>query len=217
MRRSRSNRRPGGIAPTTLRDFDMPGSQPFDAGILNPPTACIGCHGNYDSVVEPYFNWEGSMMAQASRDILFEACTTVANQDAPDSGDLCLRCHIPRGWLRGRSVPTDGTAMLASDKGGVSCDLCHRLVDPFYDPGANPAEDQAILAALLAVPTNSANGMYVVDPTGARRGPFVDATSGHPILVSPFHREAALCGTCHDVSNTAFEKDGQGGYGPQRI
>ncbi|MHC4913241.1 MAG: hypothetical protein ACYTE5_09610, partial [Planctomycetota bacterium] len=28
---------PGGTAPTTLRDFDQPGSQPFEAGILNPP------------------------------------------------------------------------------------------------------------------------------------------------------------------------------------
>jgi hypothetical protein len=32
--------------------------------------------------------------------------------------------------------------------------------------------------------------------------------------VSPFHREAALCGTCHDVSNTAFEKDNDGNYVP---
>ncbi len=34
------------------------------------------------------------------------------------------------------------------------------------------------------------------------------------MLVSPFHREAALCGTCHDVSNTAFEKDIDGNYVP---
>jgi hypothetical protein len=196
-----------GIAPTTLRDFDMPGSQPFDAGTLNDPAACAVCHGNYDQNVEPYFNWQGSMMAHASRDPLFEACLAIANQDAPDSGDLCLRCHIPRGWLRGRSVPTDGSRMLAVDGSGVSCDLCHRLVDPIYEPGVSPPEDQAILAALAAVPDTFGNGMYVVDPTGARRGPFVDAVSGHPILVSPFHREAALCGTCHDVGNPAFEKD----------
>ena len=56
--------------------------------------------------------------------------------------------------------------------------------------------------------------MATIDPTGARRGPFVDAASGHPILVSPFHREAALCGTCHDVSNPAFEKNGDGKYVP---
>jgi len=205
---------PGGIVPTTLRDFDMPGTQPFEAGTLNDPAACAVCHGNYDASVEPFFNWKGSMMAQASRDPLFRAAMTIANQDAPDSGDLCLRCHLPRGWLRGRSVPTDGSQMLATDQSGVSCDLCHRMVDPFYDPQANPIEDQAILAALSDPATNFGNGMYIIDPTGARRGPFVDATSGHPILVSPFHREAAFCGTCHDVSNTAFEKDGSGNYVP---
>jgi hypothetical protein len=205
---------PGGLAPTTLRDFDMPGSQPHDAGILNPPAACAVCHGDYDQAVEPYFNWRGSMMAQASRDPLWMAMQTISNQDAPDSGDLCLRCHVPRGWLQGRSVPTDGSAMLDSDKFGVSCDLCHRMLDPIYEPGASPIEDVDILDELAQVPSVFSNGQYVIDPTGARRGPFVDATSGHPILVSPFHREAALCGTCHDVSNPVFEKQPDGSYLP---
>jgi len=205
---------PGGIAPTTLRDFDQPGSQPFESGILNPPEACEVCHGNYDPNVEPYANWKGSMMAQASIDPLFKANMVIANQDAPDSGDLCLRCHFSRGWLQGRSVPTDGSAMLDTDKSGVSCDFCHRLLDPIYDPVQNPLEDEAILAELINPTSVFANGMYTVDPTGARRGPFVDATSGHPILVSPFHREVAICGTCHDVSNPAFEKDEQGNYVP---
>jgi hypothetical protein len=205
---------PGGVAPTTLRDFDQPGSQPLEAGVLNPPEACAVCHGNYDPAVEPFFNWQGSMMSQASRDPLFAASMVIANQDAPDSGDVCLRCHLPRGWLQGRSVPTDGSRMLAEDHQGVACDLCHRLVDIFFDHRENPSEDQGILENLEFPPSNFANGMYVVDPTGARRGPFVDATGGHPILVSPFHREAAICGTCHDVSNPAFQKDGQGNYPP---
>ncbi len=205
---------PGGLAPTTLRDFDMPGTQPLEAGILNPPEACSPCHGGYDEAVEPYYNWQGSMMSQASRDLIFMANMTIANQDAPDSGDICLRCHLPRGWLQGRSVPTDGSQMLVTDESGVACDYCHRLVDPIYDPGANPPEDAAILAALSFPASTFGTGMGTIDPTGARRGPFVDATSGHPILVSPFHREAALCGTCHDVSNPAFEKDGLGHYVP---
>ena len=82
--------------------------------------------------------------------------------------------------------------MLATDMIGVSCDLCHRLVDPLYDPLANPVEDEAVLAALASPPDDFANGMYIVDPTGARRGPFLNADSGHPVLVSPFHREAGL-------------------------
>lgn len=205
---------PGGLVPTTLRDFDQPGSQPFEAGTLNPPDSCAVCHGNYDNAVEPYFNWQGSMMAQASRDILFQANMVIANQDAPDSGDMCLRCHLPRGWLQGRSVPTDGSRMLAADRSGVACDFCHRLVDPIYDPQQNPIEDFDILAALSFPASNFGNGMATIDPTGARRGPFLNAATGHPVLVSPFHREAALCGTCHDVSNPAFEKDANGNYLP---
>ncbi|MHC4500076.1 MAG: multiheme c-type cytochrome, partial [Planctomycetota bacterium] len=205
---------PGGIAPTTLRDFDQPGSQPFEAGILNPPAACAVCHGDYDPDVEPYRNWQGSMMAQASLDPLFKANMAIANQDAPDSGDLCLRCHLSRGWLQGRSVPTDGSQMLTTDMSGVACDFCHRLVDPIYDPFQNPPEDEDILAALSFPATNFGNGMATIDPTGARRGPFLDAATGHPVLVSPFHREAALCGTCHDVSNPAFEKDDANNYVP---
>ncbi len=208
---------PGGLVPTTLRDFDQPGTQPFESGILNPPTACAVCHSNYGDPNEPYSNWEGSMMAQASIDQLFIANMAIANQDAPDSGDLCLRCHLPRGWLQGRSVPTDGSAMLPTDESGVSCDFCHRLMDPIYEDGASPAEDFDLLAALSFPTFEFGNGMYTIDPTGARRGPVVDATSGHAILVSPFHREAALCGTCHDVSNPAFEKDGNGGYTPNAL
>lgn len=207
---------PGGIVPSTLRDFDQPGSQPLESGILNPPSACAVCHGNYDQTVEPYYNWQGSMMAQASRDPLMEANMVIANQDAPDSGDLCLRCHLPRGWLQGRSVPTDGSQMLSTDRMGVSCDLCHRLVDPIADP-LNPSEDTAILAALSFPGTEFGNGMMVVDPTGGRRGPFSDTVADHPVLVSPFHREAAICGTCHDVSNPAFEKDGNGNYAPNAM
>jgi hypothetical protein len=43
---------PGGTVPTTLRDFDQPGSQPLEAGILNPPEACNVCHGGYDPAVD---------------------------------------------------------------------------------------------------------------------------------------------------------------------
>ena len=65
---------PGGTVPTTLRDFDMPGSQPFEGGPgTGSPQDCAACHGNYDPAVEPYRNWQGSMMAHASLDPLFEA------------------------------------------------------------------------------------------------------------------------------------------------
>lgn len=209
---------PGGRVPTTLRDFDMPGTQPLElTAAITPPADCASCHGNYNQSVEPYFNWQGSMMAHASIDPLFEANLAIANQDAPDSGDLCLRCHTYTGWVQGRSVPTSGLAMLASDKTGVSCDICHRMVDPVYKPGISPASDQSILSILAFKGTNIGNGMLVIDPAATRRGPFTNAASGHEVIVSPFHRDAALCGTCHDVSNPVFEQDAQGVYSPNAL
>jgi hypothetical protein len=205
---------PGATVPTTLRDFHQPGSQPFGAGAFQDNTACTGCHGGYDPAVEPGFNWKGSMMAQAMRDPLFKAALVVAEQDASSSGDLCLRCHTPMGWLSGRSNPTDGGGLTTFDRDGVSCDFCHRMVDPIYQPGVSPPEDQAILAALQDIPSSYANGQYVVDPEARRRGPFSDPTSPHPFLYSPVHRSSDFCGTCHDVSNPAFERTGPFDYAP---
>ncbi len=200
-------------AATTLRDFDMPGTQPFEHGPdIQASANCASCHGGYNQAVEPYFNWRGGMMANASRDLIFQANMAIANQDAANSGDLCLRCHLNRGWLAGRSVPTDGSRMTAEDNDGITCALCHRMADPVYQAGVSPTNDLAILAALSFPGTNYGNGMFVIDPTGTRRGPYTNAIVGHTSLGSPFHRSAAFCGTCHDVSNPAFEKDGQGVY-----
>ena len=204
----------GGVVATTLRDFDQPGSQPFDTGQLFHPDDCSGCHGGYDDAVEQHRNWSGSMKAHASRDPLFRAAMSVSNQFVPDSGDLCLRCHTSRGWMAGRSVPTDGGRLENDDLTGMFCGQCHRMVDPIYS-GENPSVDPSIISALDDAPDEFCNAMYVFDPDGERRrGPFSDADRAHPIHTSPFHREAALCGTCHDVSNPVFENDGGGNFLP---
>lgn len=204
-----------GRVPTTLRDFDLPGTQPLGVAPLNKPSDCRFCHGDYDEAVEPAFNWRGNLMAHASIDPIFLAALEIANYDAPESGDLCLRCHMSRGWLGGRSTPTDGAQLVGADLIGVSCDLCHRMVDPIYEPGVSPPEDQPILAALHDAPTTFGSGQFVIDPdAGTRRGPFNDAVAPHAALHSPFHREAAFCGTCHDVSNPVFERQPDGAYLP---
>jgi hypothetical protein len=213
-------------APTTLSDFTMPGSQPNDSGTLQALNKCDACHGGYDEAVEPVFNWRGSMMSQAARDPLFYACLAVANQDAPESGDLCIRCHSPKGWLEGRSSPTDGSALTSADRQGVQCDFCHRAVKPTplgvnpypadsaYTAGTYPA-DQTYLGTLAAIPPTSADGMYVVDSDGTtKRGPFTDAGAPHPFYYSPFHEDKFFCGTCHDVSNPVFNRTGDYDYTP---
>jgi hypothetical protein len=116
----------------------MPGTQPNET-TLEAPNRCLNCHGGYDTAVEPGFNWQGSMMAQAARDFVFWSCLTVAAQDSiwavgtPNAVDICERCHFPKGWLEGRSDPTNVSAMTGADFDGVQCDFCHTTYDPFFE------------------------------------------------------------------------------------
>lgn len=210
-------------SPTTAQDFILPGTQPLSLiDGLATPDQCTDCHAGYGSPeVEPYRNWQGSMMAQSGRDPLMWAAMAVANQDLDESGETCLRCHLPRGWIEGRSVPTDGTAMNAGDRHGVQCSVCHRMVDPFGGQDA-PVADAAIIAALMVPVTTLGSAQMVIDPEARLRGPFdvVADNAGDPhvpshgTLVSPFHQSSALCGTCHNVGNPVFSRNAGGGYDP---
>jgi len=118
----------------------MPGTQPApeNSNDIEAPTRCTNCHGGFNPTVEPTFNWQGSMMAQASRDFLFWACMTTAAQDSiwavgtPNATDICERCHFPKGWVEGRSDPTNASLMTGADFDGVQCDVCHSMYDPFF-------------------------------------------------------------------------------------
>jgi hypothetical protein len=196
---------PFGRVPTTLRDMQLSGTQPFEGGILeDPDVSCTTCHGNYDTAVEPWHNWKGSTMGQAARDPVFLACLVTAEQAAPSVGDQCLRCHTPGGWQEGRAVDPMGNLLTAKDRQGVQCDFCHRAVDPDFELGVSPLEDIAVLDALDVVPLDYANGQFVTDPNPFRRGPYFDADSNHGFLQSPFHLKSEMCGTCHDVSNPVY-------------
>jgi len=194
----------GARVPTTLRDFKQPGSQPFDNEYFVDNETCYACHA-FGTTTSPGSSYQGSMMAHSLRDPIFHAALAVAEQDAASSGDLCLRCHTPPGWIDGRSNPTDGTALVAEDRDGVSCHACHKLVDPVF-AAENPAEDLDVLSGIDDVPTDFGNGMYVFDPMDRRRGPYTNPVAPHEWLYSPFHRSSDACGTCHDVSNPAFNR-----------
>ncbi len=203
--------------PTTLLDFFQPGSQPTGGVVYESfisSNNCKTCH-EFDDETDLwiYSSWQGSMMAQAARDPLFFASLAIANQDASFAGDLCLRCHTPGGWISGRSEPTDGSALISVDRDGVSCSVCHRLVDPVFTPGKSPPIDEGILADIDPLPASPGGGNFVLDPNDLRRGPYDDAfLPGHSWVDSPFLRDARICGTCHDVSNPVFLRQADDTY-----
>jgi hypothetical protein len=196
-------------ATTVPNDIKQPGTQPLEIPALDPVGNCAQCHGNYDPAVEPYHNWIGSMMAQAGRDPIFWATHAIAEQDFDGSGDLCLRCHTPKGWLDGRSTPTDGSGLKQTDDNGVECDFCHRMTNPgnsehlgVQNPPfiANNDGDPLFVSPITGY---YGSGMYVLWAGADKLGPYAQVRTKHPFLQSKFHRSVDFCVTCHDVSNPA--------------
>jgi hypothetical protein len=193
---------PAGV-PT---DVQLPGTQPSElVNDVAEASDCSLCHQGYSGgnpLAKPSHGWGGSMMAHASRDPLFWGAMAVTEQDFAGSGDLCLRCHVPKGWLAGRSDPTDGSALLDSDADGVQCALCHRLTNP-DDSEHVGVQNMPFIANDGGAPATAfvGNGMYVMWDQNSKLGPYADASAPHGWLQSNLHRSDEACGTCHDVSN----------------
>jgi hypothetical protein len=202
------------VRPLATHDFFLPGTQPGGLNATIPDSqTCNVCHS--DAISD---KWQGSMMANAARDPIFWAAVAVANIDVADSGEFCIRCHTPPGWLEGRSHPTDGSGLTVTDlNNGVACEVCHRMVDPVAATSSTDqaiARDAGIRAALSpAVPTDSiGSGMMILDPDDNRRGPFnLMNVAPHSAFQTDFLgqstnaiAESRLCGTCHNVSNPAL-------------
>jgi len=202
------------LVPMTQEDFRLSGTQIGDVpdGALLPASDCASCHGEFAPATEPWSTWAGSLMGLAGRDPLFFAQLTTANQDVENVGTFCLRCHVPLSFVTGSAADPTGNSLTELDLDGVSCHFCHSLVDPVYVPGTSPAEDEAILSALDAVPAHAANAMFVLDPEGRRRGPYDETDALHSTIYSPFFSSSALCGTCHDVGNVAVSRQVDGTY-----
>lgn len=218
--------------PLDPRQLLLPGTQPRN--LQHPlvgPADCRGCHAGQRALTgqpeetEVQVGWMGSLMAHSGRDPVFEAALDIANADAPGSGEYCLRCHMPEGWLAGRSRVADGSAMTAADREGVHCSVCHRLVDPLGE-GDGPGVDAGIRAALTQTVRTVGSARFVFDPLDRRRGPrdlgaegIVTANphlTAEGTVASPFHRRAELCGTCHDIDNPLYAWDAfAGAYRPR--
>jgi len=236
---------PSGTIP--FIDFTPNGTQPGVLRQVYDSTNCSTCHAGGGAHL-PYSGWAGSMMANATRDPLFWAALDVANQDGLENGlegigDFCLRCHAPKAWLEGRVRKTgNGTLVegfqgclldgnhsefFESDYGGLSCHFCHRMMDqsPLGEPSMIGNSDGFI-------DDSNCNGQG--EP--CRRGPYnypVDVPFDgaglgtyngppHAWKYSPYHKDSALCGSCHDVTSppgkagapvrTLILANGQGGH-----
>jgi hypothetical protein len=189
----------GNAALEVPSSIDQPGTQPEEVKNLESPGKCDNCHGGYDQIVEPAFNWRGSMMANATRDPIFWATVAIAEQDLDGAGDLCIRCHSTAGWLAGRSTPTDGSGLAEGDADGVECDFCHKMTNP--DNTEHIGVMNAPFIANNGIEGYYGSGMASIWGGSEKLGPYSNAEAKHKSMPSNFHRSVDFCGTCHDVSN----------------
>ena len=196
-------------------DFTPHGTQPGLNFELIGAGDCANCHSSSEpghDAFMPHNTWSGSMMANAARDPLFWAALDVANNDFPGSGEFCLRCHTPFGFMKGRvkdtgadgceleSNPDSAAEFALNDYQSVTCNFCHRIDE----------------SGPLGEPLITQNGSIWVDdeecPNGefgrpCRKGPYTyPDNSGvsappHGWEQSNFIQSSAFCGTCHNVSS----------------
>jgi hypothetical protein len=203
-----------GTVPTTRNDFFIPGTKINKLQQrIQSVNSCAACHGGYDAQREPLTPWAASMMGQSARDPIFHATLAIANQDAAFAGNLCLRCHTPGGWLAGHAEDPTGANLSEIDYQGVSCNFCHRMVDPQYTAGQSPDADVDILSGIAPAVTTPHSGSFIVDPQDRRRGPFdIGYLNPHPWFQSPYHTMSRMCATCHDVSNPVYARQPNNTY-----
>lgn len=176
---------------TAQTQAELQGTQPGDVpaeGFLDADV-CGQCHGggiNGDYSFLPADTWAGSMMANAARDPVFLAALTIANQDVPDVGTYCLRCHTPLGFVRNHATPADGSLLDKIDNQGVGCEVCHRATQ---STGAN-------------APYLLGDAQIVFTADDAKHGPYEGSSSPvHNTVQDTGLSNPRFCGQCHFVTN----------------
>ncbi len=179
----------------------FPGTQVGTVEPVEAVSVCKQCHHSesQDHPVSVFRDWSGSMMAQSARDPVFYAALAVANKDRTTSGEYCIRCHSPSGWLAGHSEDFTGRSLSGTDFDGVQCDYCHRAGDPLRPDTSIP---------MVGLPPGYGNGMHAVQRSAyPKRGPYGSLIGPHATVADSFQRSSDLCGVCHDVSNPFYAQD----------
>jgi hypothetical protein len=160
-----------------------------------------------DQDISPPNGWRATMMANASRDPLWQAKVSAEASYFPQLGeaieDKCSPCHAPMGRTQ---VLKDGgygydIDMLNNDPtglDGVSCTLCHQID-----------------AKNLGTPESFSAG-YTITDNRLIYGPYqnpVTAQMQMNMNYTPYYsshiEESALCGTCHTLFTAHVDESGE--------
>ncbi|MFO7766535.1 MAG: multiheme c-type cytochrome [Pelovirga sp.] len=147
--------------------------QQFEPGSFEDPGACVACHPDI------YEQWSKSMHASAWENTWYQDDYQLAHRETDGATDVfCGACHAPVAARTGQLPPYDGSQFDDTSKRGVSCDFCHTVtgIEQTYNLG------------------------HVSDPGPIKYADRGDGSSPyHDVAFSELHRDAAFCGSCHNV------------------
>lgn len=214
---------PEGVTAGPVDALNLQESRTVAFAAFTTSPACALCHSNSPQAtamrtpegdeIAPFNLWQGSMMANSSRDPFWWAQVSAEVKQNPDAqvtieGE-CIRCHAPmlsesaraqanrEGTMRDLKNSTDPAA-LGLD--GVACTTCHQILpDNFgttssFSGGFEIGQDRKIF--------------------GPHRDPATAPMRNHVNYIPTYGdhvRESAMCATCHTLLHPLSEEDG-GGY-----
>jgi hypothetical protein len=186
---------------------------------------CMACHNGLTAPsgrdVSIGFNWQSSMMANASRDPYWQAAVRRETLEHPRAQahiqDECAACHMPMARYQAHARGMEGAvfsllpplrqpaanALLAAD--GVSCTLCHQI------QAGNLGTKESFTAGFRINTRKppgqrSVFGPFVVDAGRTR----IMQSSGRFVPTKGLHmRESGLCGSCHTLYTRSLGPDGE--------
>lgn len=177
-------------------EFGLAGS----ADDMGGTDRCMHCHSTIGA------QWNGSAHRRALTNPvtldLYDAAVAAGAQSAQTCGDchgvvLAAPAGRPEGGFDLRTPPA-GPAALADE--GVTCDVCHKIVDVTLDP-ARPGLAGSLSLLLPSIPSTSPVSAYEpiqFGPHGDVLNPFMGGA------FQPQFRESVLCAGCHSLHQPAL-------------
>ncbi len=186
----------------------------YNSSMFTTSGNCATCHTGSGTVltqngvdISPVTHWRSTMMANASKDPLWQAVVSEETHRFPGMKDeiesICTKCHAPMGNTQAKKdgLTTYTLAQMRSDplgKDGVSCTTCHQI-----DPQNLGSQ-------------SSYNGGYKIDTTRIIYGPYQNPFA-QPMInfvnfntqYSPHVNNSELCATCHTLYTPYFDDNNQ--------
>ncbi|MBN1351660.1 T9SS type A sorting domain-containing protein [candidate division KSB1 bacterium] len=184
---------------------------------------CALCHVSNSGVflthdgkdISPVTLWRSTMMANSSKDPLWQAKVTTEVVEHPALQavieDKCTTCHTPMGRTEAIYNASDNFTFaqgmadtLSLD--GVSCTLCHQI------QSQNLGEETSFSGHYPITDAHQIFGPYI-SPTSA---PMLNQTGYLPVF-SEHINHSGLCATCHTLFTPYVDNGGQvAGYFPEQ-